>query len=70
MGELEVQRTNSLAGSVVLEWVALYTDGEEHAVPLTDILLNTRGTITFPDNSATPTSNILLQLRDNGVRMF
>lgn len=68
MGELEVQRTNSLAGSVVITWEALYTDGEGHMVPVTDILLNTRGTITFPDNSATPDSNIQLQLRADGVR--
>lgn len=65
MGELEVQRTSSFAGSVVIDWIALYTDGAVHEVPLAGILLSTQGTITFPDNSATPNSNILLQLGDN-----
>ena len=68
-GQLEVQRMNSLSGEVVIAWEALYTDGQPHQVPLQDILLETRGTIIFRDNSATPDSNILLQLRDNGVRM-
>lgn len=69
MGELEVQRSGSLLGRVALTWEAMYTDGEQHAVPLADILFNTQGTITFPDNSATPDPNsrILLQLRANVV---
>lgn len=67
-GELEVQRVSSFSGEVVIAWQALYSDGEEHAVPVDDILLNSQGIITFPDNSATSDSNILLQLRPNGVR--
>lgn len=69
MGVLEVQRSVSLVGRVEIAWEALYTDGEQHTVPLADILLNTQGIITFPDNSATPDPNsrILLQLRANAV---
>lgn len=66
-GELEVRRTSSLVGVVIITWEALYTDGADPTVPLADILLNTRGSITFGDNSATPNANILLQLRANSV---
>lgn len=66
-GELEVVRTSSLIGMITVNWVALYTDGQNHSVSVADILVSTRGTITFEDNSATPTANILLQLRPNTV---
>ena len=66
-GELEVRRTDGLVGMVTLEWEALYTDDEEHTVPLSDILVTTRGRITFSDNSATSDINIQLQLEPNGV---
>ena len=61
-GVLEVQRSGSLAGEVVITWNAQYTGGEPRNVPLEDILLSTSGTITFNDNSATPTTNIEIQL--------
>ena len=69
MGELEVRRTSGLVGRVTLMWEAMYTDGQQHAVPVTDILVSAQGTIIFPDNSATPElqSRIILQLRDNTV---
>ncbi len=69
-GELEVRRTDRLAGVVVITWEAIYTDGEEHAVPLSEILVSTTGTISFPDNSATSDSNIELQLIPNGVSLL
>ena len=66
-GELEVSRIGSTDGEVRIMWEALYTDGEDHMVPLEDILVNTRGSITFSDNQATPDTNIQLQLGTNGV---
>lgn len=66
-GELEVRRTSGFAGVVVLTWEALYTDGEVHAVQLSDILVSTTGTLTFPDNSPSPTTNIQLQLQPDRV---
>ena len=69
-GQLEVQRTDSLSGEVVISWEAMFTDGEDHPVPVSNILVATRGTITFRDNSATPDANILLQLRSDGVILY
>lgn len=66
-GELEVRRIGNLAGVVAISWEALYTDGEEHAVPVDAFLLNSRGTITFGDNSATSDVNIVLELISNAV---
>ena len=69
MGELEVQRTLSQTERVSIMWEALYTDGEQHPVPVEDILVTTQGTIVFPDGSATPepSSRIILQLRPDLV---
>lgn len=66
-GELEVSRTGSSDGEVIISWEALYTDGEEHVVALARILVTTQGIITFSDNSPTPDTNIQLQLGTNGV---
>ena len=61
-GELEVRRSNGLSGMVVVSWVA-----HSEAVDVSRILVNTGGTITFDDNSATPNTNIVLQLKPDGV---
>lgn len=66
-GELEVRRTGNLDGVAVISWEAVYTDGEEHTVPVDAFLLNSRGTITFGDDAATPDVNILLELIPNAV---
>lgn len=67
MGQLQVRRTGSLSGVVLIDWEAVYSDGEEHPVPVEAILLTTRGTLTFPDGSPTPDTNIILQLIPNVV---
>ena len=69
-GELEVRRTGNLEGVVMINWEALYTDGEEHPVPVTALLVNARGTITFGDNSATSDVNIMLELVPNMVSIY
>lgn len=62
-GELEVRRVSGLSGSVMIEWEALFTDGMNHSLDISAILVNTRGAITFEDNSPTPVTNIQLQLQ-------
>ena len=62
-----VQRVNGMMGVATIIWEALYIDGGDHPVGVADILISSRGTITFGDGSATADSDITLQLRTNGV---
>lgn len=62
-GTLRVQRDSS-AGlfPATVTWEALYTDGREHDIPLSQFLVETTGSLSFQANRTAPDEHIILSL--------
>ena len=67
-GTLTITRDGGHFESVQIEWEALYTDGLDHLVDLSDILVTSRATLNFTAGQSSAT--ISLQLRPNRVRWW